>query len=61
MNQYEPETKFLPVAPTSNGSQSKEELDRAGQAVVLIIGKAAEAATSRADQARDVAQKLSRS
>ena len=59
MNQYEPETKFLPAAPTSNGSHPKEELDRSGQAVVLLIGKAAEVAKSRADQARDVAQKLS--
>jgi predicted nucleic acid-binding Zn-ribbon protein len=59
MSQYDLEPKSLPFALASKDNSSEEELERSGNAIVTLIGKAADAAKTRSDHARDVAQKLS--
>jgi hypothetical protein len=59
MSQYDLEPKSLPFGLASKDNPSEEELERSGRAIVTLIGKAADAAKSRSDHARDVAQKLS--
>ena len=59
MRQYDLEPKSLPFGLTSKGKSSQEELERSAQVIVTLIKQAAQAAKSRSDHARDVAQKLS--
>ena len=59
MSQYDLEPKSLPFGLTSKDNSSEDELQRSGKAIVTLIAKAADAAKSRSDHARDVAQKLS--